>query len=174
MRPQSRALISGLTVLAVLLGGGALAHVRTHHDPNDSPGILDLDELTMSHGDGKLRITIRTHGPWPTDEIYGPNYFRVNFDSRGDASIDFAVVVTRDGGPLLAYLLRESDAAYRGDVDLTRPDNRSVKLVLRKSRLDPRPGYIEWKVESQYEDSGTCQPACDDVAPDDGKYRHGF
>lgn len=174
MRPRLKALIGGLSVLTILIGGGALGHVRTHHDPNDTPGILDLDELTMNHGDGKLRITIRTHGPWPSDEIYGQNYFRVGLDSRGSAEIDFYAMVTRNGGPLEGFLARGSDGEYRGEIELSREDDRTVKLVFRKSRLDPRPSYIDWRVQSRYEDSGDCQPICTDLAPDDGRYRHGF
>lgn len=167
---MKRALVVALT-LALSLGlvQPATANHRSHRDPRDAAGGLDIRRARLrlvdcGCGPGRdVVVVVRTHDDQP-----GYGWFTIEFDSRGgprrdryvDGSWDFAsvgfqaVLYRANGDPIVGVAGRVGDDSFR------------VRFPLKRLRHTK---HVRWRVTATLRSP---QFEIVDLAPDDGWYAH--
>jgi hypothetical protein len=172
-RSQRGALIV-VTALAVFLvaTGNALADTRRVSDGNDRPGPLDIRSATHRHAGARIVHTISTFHSWPTGLLgrNNINLFALEISTDPDRALERVVLVFFANGRMVAGVFRPS-GSFIGSATASRPNSRTVRVSLLRSRLGNPVGY-RWNWISQYRAVGTCSRVCLDRAPNSGRVLH--
>ena len=155
--------------------GDALADSRRISDGNDRPGRLDIRAATHAHSGGQVVHTISTFGRWP-GRLLRPqngNLFAVEIDTDTDRALERVVLVYFLNGRMRAgvYRLRRGSLIFIDAARASKPNSRTMRVVIRQSRLGSPEGY-EWFAHSEYRAPGACSAACVDHAPNNRPILH--
>jgi hypothetical protein len=168
------ALATAAAVLLALVGAEvARAGKSAAQDPNDTRGRLDIRSVSQGHSGRKVTHTIKTFGRWPSsvlDEQHS-NSFLMVLNTDSDPAIERFVFIITARGRLEAGVLT-GNGNFLGRADASRPNRRSLRVTLSKSRLGNPAGY-RWQASSSFQGSGGCGRGCVDRAPNgSGRVRH--
>ena len=143
--------------------------------------------VTVSHGEPQrarcyteIQLKLVTYDPWSSEVLSGPNDFiSFEFDLDPDDAADRCVVIrtpAQPDEPADATPARPQATVYRGctytaadvfvrDIGrVRRPDDHSVRVLLRKNRLLPKgTGSFRWRSVTSYERQG--DQACGSQGP---------
>lgn len=182
---KAHLLRAAATLVAVfLMTASASAHSRTTLDKDDVAGPLDIVATKQSHEETGVRgLTLRliTYETWDSDTLGGSHQFvSFEFNLDSDSAIERCLVITNQEVEPGAFALRGDvyknckyfDDERIGSTSLvTRPDQHSVKVNIRKRLLVPKgSGAYRWRAASSFEEQDQ-NSAC--AAPDphgDGGY----
>ena len=175
---EQKAFRRGVAVAAVVglvLAGHAQAGTNRISDGNDRPGPLDIRSASHGHAGVRVVHTISTFAAWRTG-LLGPgtpNLFAVEISTDGDAALERVVLIFSRSGQMLArvYRLSSGRLVLVGPATASRPNGRSVRVSIARSRLGSPAGY-RWKAHSQYRAPGACSNFCIDKAPNSARVLH--
>jgi hypothetical protein len=157
-----RALALTTVALLALVGAGVgRAGTTTVPDGNDTRGRLDIKSVSQGHAGTRVTHTIKTFGRWPKsllDEQHS-NSFLMLINTDRDRGIERFVFIITTRGRLAAGVLTSS-GNFLGRADVSRPDQRSVRVKISKSRLGNPPSY-RWQGFSSFQGGG-CNSGCAD------------
>ena len=171
----ARAFLPLLVVLLVLLPTGATASTRQIVDEDDTGGRLDVVAITQGHApDGRLRHTLRAQRAWPSSLLADGTVtfvFQVGLRFR---SLD---VRERDGR-LVGRICTDRSGTGLGlvrcsrDVEVTRPDSRSMRVTLDADLVKRGMTAYRWQVVTLLDSGeGGCRSVvCAEQVPDDGEW----
>jgi hypothetical protein len=167
-------LATAAAVLLALVGAEvARAGKSAAQDPNDTRGRLDIRSVSQGHSGRKVTHTIKTFGRWPSsvlDEQHS-NSFLMVLNTDSDPAIERFVFIITARGRLEAGVLT-GNGNFLGRADASRPNRRSLRVTLSKSRLGNPAGY-RWQASSSFQGSSGCGRGCVDRAPNgSGRLRH--
>lgn len=161
-------LIGIATILFALLLATtpAFAHSRTTLDQDDTAGPLDTVAAKLKHeekGVDGLTLRLITYEKWESDILGGGRQFiSFEFNLDADSVIERCLVVTKQEVEPGAFALRGDvyksckyfDDERVGSTSLvTRPDQHSVKVRVRKRLLVPRAsGAYKWRAATSFEE----------------------
>lgn len=150
-------------------GAGISCYPLTPADPNDTPGILDVRQVTATLGASPSVWRISTFGRTSKRRLWDEGYFVVSFDSKGDAGFDFHVLVKSTGRRIRALLLKDGVRRAVGRVGASRPGGRGVRVRVAPERLEipPERAYYRWSVRTMLT-ARHCRP-CLDIVPAEGE-----
>jgi hypothetical protein len=172
---SQRGAVTALTALAVgLVGtGNALADTKRISDRNDRPGPLDIRSASHGHAGTRVVHTISTFGAWPVGllGLSTPNLFALEISTDADPALERVVLVFSANGRMVANVLRLPGGGFIGSARASRPNPRTVRVSILRSRLGNPVGY-RWNAISQYQAVGTCSRVCIDSAPNFGRVLH--
>src|SRR5918999_2902689 len=150
-----RGVVTVLTALAVGLAASGNAHADTNRisDGNERPGRLDIRSASHGHAGARVVHTISTFGRWPR-RLLGPNtpnLFAVEISTDGDRRLERVVVVFFQNGRMVAgvFRVRSGRLVFIGSASASKPNARSVRVSVRRSRLGNPAGY-RWNAYSQF------------------------
>jgi hypothetical protein len=162
----SCALASTAAALLALVGAEvARAGRSTVQDGNDTSGRLDIRSVSQGHSGAKVTHTIKTFGRWPNsllDEQHS-NSFLMLLNTDSDRVLERIVFIITARGRLEAGVLT-ANGNFLGRTDVSRPNRRSLRVTLSRSRLGNPAGY-RWQASSSFRGSGGCRRGCVDRAP---------
>ena len=168
----------GVTVLIIvmvaLVGvGNAYADTRTISDGNDRPGPLDIRSARHAHDGTRVVHRISTFSTWRSGVIgrNTSNLFAVEISTDGDPALERVVLVFSANGRLVAQVFRLPAGTLVGAASASRPNGRTVRVSIPRSRLGNVTGY-RWNAHSQYRAAGACSGFCFDRAPNSGRVLH--
>jgi hypothetical protein len=149
--------------------------------------------VTMPHGDEaqrercytEIQLKLVTYEPWSSEVLAEPNGFiSFEFNLDADDAIERCVVIltpaqpddpadpmpARPQGTIYRNCDYSDDVFVRDVGRVRRPDNHSIRILLRKDRLLPRgTGSFRWRSVTSYERQG--DQACGSQGPPtDGGY----
>ncbi|HEX6844878.1 MAG TPA: hypothetical protein VF235_07175 [Actinomycetota bacterium] len=170
-----RAAVLGLVLLASIGLGVALRAAGTvTPDPNDTPGLFDVETVRFVREPGEFpRWSVRMYGVWTIAEVWDRGYASVEFDTRYGEDADFYVLVRSLGNRLDATLFRvrphaQNDLAVaKVKVRRGSPDGLSVWVPLRKLDFGASRTTFGWWVLTTFT-GDRCPASCFDRVPDDG------
>jgi hypothetical protein len=128
----------------------AQAHTETVRDRNDRPGRLDIRAASVGHEGDSVRHTITTFGTWGNALIgqRTPHYLALALDLRDNSRPErFVLFVSRSGSVRALYLNRSG--AVLDELPVSRPNRRSVSVVIARDLLDDEGGY-RWIALSRF------------------------
>jgi hypothetical protein len=169
------AFTSALTV-ALVAGGNAHADTKRISDGNDRPGRLDIRSASHGHSGARVVHTISTFGRWPT-RLLGPNtpnLFAVEISTDGDRRLERVVLVFFQNGRMVAGVFRVRSGGrlvFIGRASASKPNARSVRVSIRRSRLGDPVGY-RWNAYSQFGSAASGCNLCIDRAPNSRRVLH--
>jgi hypothetical protein len=179
---------AGVIALSLVFAAPAPGHVSEIKDGTNGPSALDIARASFGHSKERFRVSATTEDPWSADLLGAEdgvkgndNAFQFQFNSTGDEYADYVVVVDyNDDGGLYAALYywvppypTTEEPKYLSDV-FVRKDGRTLRVSLKKRKINPRESYIGWKAESYYKDDNDCSHRCHDKAPNQGLVNHGL
>jgi hypothetical protein len=175
---EGRAFRRGVAVAAavgLVVAGHAQAGTTRIADGNDRPGPLDIRSASNGHAGVRVAHTISTFATWRTG-LLGPgtpNLFAVEISTDGDAALERVVLIFSTAGRMVARVYRLSGGrlVLVGPATASRPNGRTVRVSIARSRLGSPAGY-RWKAHSQYRAPGACSNFCIDKAPNSGRVLH--
>jgi hypothetical protein len=175
MSPRRRGLALTAVVLAIAVGGAALAVSSELKDPNDAPGALDVRLVKVNHPKGEPPSwTVITFSQWKIGQLWDRGYVFVEFDTEGLETADHYAMIRSDGRAMRGELFRVATRAGRPDrkiADLKvwrkSPDGVSVTVPLKKMEFGPYRSFYRWWVVSSLTGE-KCPNTCLDRAPDEG------
>jgi hypothetical protein len=153
--------LTAVALLALVGAEAARAGTTTVPDGNDSRGRLDIKSVSQGHSGTKVTHTIKTFARWPKsllDEQHS-NSFLMLINTDRDRVIERFVFIITTRGRLAAGVLT-SNGNFLGRADVSRPDQRSVRVKISKSRLGNPPSY-RWQGFSSFQGGG-CNRGCAD------------
>lgn len=168
-------LVVTAVVVSVLAGTQtAFAGTGTTPDANDRPGPLDIKSAAQGHqGTSRVTHTITTFSTWGTGLLgtSTPNYFAVEISTDADRAPERIVLMFSAGGRMVAGVFRPT-GQFVGLANASRPNRRSVKVSILRSRLGGPEGY-RWQALAFFRAPGACRRGCLDRAPNgSGKVLH--
>ena len=161
---------SGAVVIALALAAPALASANSTHasDPKDVHGALDIAGVTGAHVGSNIVHTLRTYKPFRSQLLKQRNtYIAFAFDTDLNGKLDAFAVIGWVGGKLRGALLDSGGEPMDTNLQVTRPDSRTVKLTI-PSRLIGSPARYRWIATAEYQGLPGCKKPCFDYAPDRG------
>jgi hypothetical protein len=153
--------LTAVALLALVGAEAARAGGATVSDGNDTRGRLDIKSVSEGHSGAKITHTIKTFSRWPKsllDEQHS-NSFLMLINTDRDRVIERFVFIITTRGRLAAGVLT-SNGNFLGRADVSRPDQRSVRVKISKSRLGNPPSY-RWQGFSSFQGGG-CNSGCVD------------
>ncbi|MGH3034811.1 MAG: hypothetical protein ACRDON_09720 [Gaiellaceae bacterium] len=167
--------MTAVTALAVglLVTGNALADTRRISDGNDRPGPLDIRSASHGHAGTRVVHTISTFSTWSIGllGLSTPNLFALEISTDADPALERVVLVFSANGRMVANVFRLPGGSFIGSATASRPNARTVRVSILRSRLGNPVGY-RWNATSQYQAVGTCSRVCIDRAPNFGRVLH--
>jgi hypothetical protein len=167
--------VTVLTALAVSLAGAgnALADTKRISDGNDRPGPLDIRSATHGHAGARVVHTISTFSTWRVSllGLNTPNLFALEISTDADPALERLVLIFSANGRMVANVFRLPGGRFLGSASASRPNARTVRVSILRSRLGNPVGY-RWKAHSQYRAAGACSRGCIDKAPNFGRVLH--
>lgn len=162
-----------LVMIALLVAIPWLASAKHAElqDGKDTTGLLDISRVRL-HGQERPVWKIITFARWGTERIFDRGYAIVNIDARGDGHFEYYALLRSVGGRMTGELFRnrkqKSDFSV-GNVKVWRNDRKSVsvRIPLRKLRMDAERTYYRWFVQTLMT-GRNCPRVCIDRAPDEG------
>jgi hypothetical protein len=172
-RSRRRATVLVLVIVALVAAGNAQADTRAISDGNDRPGPLDIRSAGHAHDGARVVHTISTFRSWRSSVIgrNTSNLFAVEISTDGDPAPERVVLVFSANGRLLAQVIRLPAGTLVGSASASKPNGRTVRLSIPRSRLGNVAGY-RWNAHSQYRAAGSCSRFCSDRAPNSGRVLH--
>ena len=169
---SSRGVLAALAVALVAVGN-AQAGTERIRDGNDRPGPLDIRSATHGHDGDRLVHTISTFRRWRVGllGLSTPNLFAVEISTDRDRAPERAVLIFATNGRLVAEVIRLPAGTSVGSASASKPNGRTVRVSIRRSRLGNPTGY-RWNAHSQYHAGGPCSDFCVDRAPNSGRVLH--
>ena len=174
---SSRGVITLATALTLALAaaGNAQADTRRISDANDRPGRLDIRSASHGHSGARVVHTISTFGRWPA-RLLGPNtpnLFAVEISTDGDRGLERVVLVFFQNGRMVAgvFRVRSRRLVFIGSASASKPNARSVRVSIRRSRLGSPAGY-RWNAYSQFGSAASGCNLCIDRAPNSRRVLH--
>jgi hypothetical protein len=162
-------------IVALVAVGNAQADTKRISDGNDVSGRLDLRSASHGHSGNRLVHRISTFGTWGARLVRrsGTNLFSLNISTDGDRRPERIVLIYSRNGHMIADVFRFSGGSLTliGSASASRPNARSVRVVIPRSRLG-NPGRYRWSAHSQFKNSGACSGFCVDSAPNSGRILH--
>ncbi len=175
LRRSRRGAVTVLTALAVSLAGAgnALADTKRISDGNDRPGPLDIRSATHGHAGVRVVHTISTFSTWRVGllGLNTPNLFALEISTDADPALERLVIIFSANGRMVANVFRLPGGRFLGSASASRPNARTVRVSILRSRLGSPVGY-RWKAHSQYRAAGACSRGCIDKAPNFGRVLH--
>jgi hypothetical protein len=153
--------LTAVALLALVGAEAARPGGATVSDGNDTRGRLEIKSVSQGHSGAKITHTIRTFSRWPKsllDEQHS-NSFLMLINTDRDRVIERFVFIITTRGRLAAGVLTSS-GNFLGRADVSRPDQRSVRVKFSKSRLGNPPSY-RWQGFSSFQGGG-CNSGCVD------------
>jgi hypothetical protein len=176
-RAEKRLVCLACALVALWVVPQAAADRKTVHDRADIEGALDIRSVTAGHDITRDRFAyiVRMDEAWKSQLLRDGNEivlaFDTNFSLRG-ARFERSVVVRWSRGSLRALVL-DGHARRVAAVPVSRPNARSVRVVVRASALGAKYGY-RWVARSLFGARSTCRSRCVDHAPNWGVVVHDF
>lgn len=169
---SSRGALAAVAVALVAVGN-AQAGTERIRDGNDRPGPLDIRSATHGHDGDRLVHTISTFGRWRVGllGLSTPNLFAIEISLDRDRAPERAVLIFSANGRLVAEVIRLPAGTSVGSASASKPNGRTVRVTIRRSRLGNPTGY-RWNAHSQYQAPGACSGFCIDRAPNSGRVLH--
>ena len=168
----------GVTLLTAMLValfavGNAYADTRVIADRNDRPGPLDIRSASHAHDGARVVHTISTFSRWRLGVIgrTTSNLFAVEISTDGDPALERVVLVFSANGRPVAQVFRLPTGTLVGSASVSRPNGRTVRISIPRSRLGNPSGY-RWNAHSQYKAAGACSGFCSDRAPNSSRVLH--
>ena len=160
-------LVATAVVVSVLAGTQtAFAGTGTTPDANDRPGPLDIKSASQGHqGSARVTHTITTFSSWRIG-ILGtntPNFFSVEISTDSDRAPERTVLAFSAQGRMVGWVFGPN-GQFVGSATASRPNNRSVRVSILRSRLGSPAGY-RWQALSFFRAPGACRRGCLDRAP---------
>ena len=146
-------LLAGVLVIA---GSSSLASRTSMRDPGDAFGPLDVRHITHGHArsGGGLVHKITTYRRWRGTALNNDySDIKILFTTDRDNKPERALVIDTEGGRLVARMHRWAAGVREqtyGRSAVSRPNLRTLKVVVRRSQL--RRGIREygWHVDTRY------------------------
>jgi hypothetical protein len=167
--------LAAVAVLTALLAPAAAFGEIASDAAADTPGSLDLTELSLEQRDVRMFLRISTAGPWThVDVAASPGRTMCVTLLRGEPAIARGriCVVTRKGRPALDYAAVAADGATGTSRPLAAKVSHPAPGVLQASFLPIAaglsPGPYAFSAQSTWTDAGACAGVCTDLAPDSG------
>ena len=170
-------LISILVVAIVVVPLGAHASHLDLTDPNDTNGLLDVQEVGM-WGNSPPRWRVFTYNGWSSAQLWDTGYILIYFDTLGplkgkDARYDYYALLSSNGRRMRGLLFR--DFKSRRDVRIgwlrtRKPGHRIVTVkigVKRRMEIGGARKTYRWYVKTVSNGTG-CRHVCIDRVPNDG------
>ena len=172
---MSRRWLLGAAMVGAIAGMAALPALASHTnqtDPDDTRGIMDVAKVRFVHDDDSPKWTVVTYHGWRPGRLWDRGYVVVRLDTQGLPTSDYYVIVRSNRDRMVGTIYRDyAHARDRliGRVPVTRPDGRSVRVVipLRFLTFGPARTSYWWSVLTLFT-SGTCPQTCFDAVPDTG------
>ena len=161
-RPLGRGivvLLAGLVVLSPLALGVAFADTHAVIDRDDSPGPLDIAAAQHGHAGRMLTFDVVTYEAWDPSTLTGSLFlFRINLDS--DKRLERGIVVRPGGDGLEARVFGKGGEVegFRGYAQVTRPDDHSFRIELKRRLLKRDLESFAWQLLSNV---AVNEPPCD-------------
>ena len=161
------AVVGALLWLAV----PALAHHTDQADANDTSGPLDLESVSFDH-EGTPTWRFVTFANWTIRRMWDRGYLTVQLDTKGDAAVDYIVVVRSVGTKLQANLFRVRSNGHEVRIDRLRTRKAGssaawVSMSLAKVVVGATRTSYFWSAMSSFTGPG-CRQTCFDTVPDEG------
>ena len=172
-RSRRGATVLIIVMVALVAVGNAYADARAISDGNDRPGPLDIRSARHAHDGARVVHTISTFSSWRSGVIgrNTSNLFAVEISTDGDPALERVVLVFSANGRLVAQVFRLPTGTFVGSASASRPNGRTVRVSIPRSRLGNVAGY-RWNAHSQYRAAGACSRFCSDRAPNSGRVLH--
>lgn len=166
----------GLLIVALLLVPfGVLAQRASSDDPQDTSGLLDVRRVNLSGALERPTFKTITFKRWTAKRLWDRGYVIVHLDASGDNRFEHYILVRSTGGRMAASLYRDrkNDVdVFVGDVDVWRPNKRSVAVRVKLARLNmpEQRTYYRWFVKTLML-GNNCPTVCMDRVPNRGAER---
>jgi hypothetical protein len=145
-------------LVAALMPRVANADIRTIRDPNDVAGRLDIKSARHGHQGARLVHVVTTFARFTSRSLRGGDSFTFQFDTNANhQTFERFVSVFWRNGALRAFV--SSRTRFLGRAAVSRPNRRTVRIVVRKNLLRSPLLRYRWIVASFFGTSGS------DVAP---------
>ena len=184
MRRLSVCLLCAGMLLVVAAPG--LADRAALHDRNDAFGRLDVRTITQGHLDTSARRMllhrIDTFGTWDKDSLrhegaYIHILFTTDADNRPERMLNVDTVDNRLVAEMRSWRKKGVGETIYGHARVSRPDNKSVRVVFPRKLLGRGVDEYGWHVDTQFHKAGHphCGTergvivVCPDSAPNDTK-----
>lgn len=176
-----RALVRFLILTALATPAAALADTRSVEDPPNPNQELDPVRATSGHDESRKRVlvhTITTAEPTCCGGLYELT-LRIWLPHGKRSGPDRQIVVTGNGyGPTpFEGLVYDRRARVRGQANVWRPDDRTLRIEFDRRLLRRKPTSYEWVMLVQ----SACRPPIEyypcggpkfDRVPDTGRIEH--
>ena len=161
------ALVGAVSLVPLL----ASARHTSVPDPNDTLGLLDIQQVDVEGSNTRPRWVLLSFERWTIEDIWDTGFALVHLDSFGDGAFDYYAIVKSDGSRLIASLYRDRDNKrdrFLRNVSVDKPTRRTVEVSIPLSKVRVRNnGTYRWFTRTLFT-SGRCQDTCIDRAPDSG------
>ena len=127
-----------LLVGAFLIGGVAAGHPQKRSDADDSPDLLDIKTVVVSHTARKLKVDVRTWQTWQTSELQsGKRTIWFTFDTKGGRAADYSINILRsDADGLICIVGKEPDGQPVANGRANRKSQRHVSCSFRRKHIE--------------------------------------
>ncbi len=172
-RPRRQVTLLTALLVSLFAVGNAYADTRRISDGNDRPGPLDIRAASHGHAGVRVVHTISTFSTWRVGLLgpNTPNLFALEISTDADPALERLVIIFSANGRMVARVFRLPDGRFLGSASASRPNARTVRVSILRSRLGNPVGY-RWKAHSQYRAAGGCSRGCIDKAPNVGRVLH--
>ena len=166
-----------MTALILMPGVPAKADIGGANDPQEDFLFLDIAEISHRHDGRALLHRVTTYEDWATDDLDNRSKILFKFSFDDDSYDEREVRVDVEDGVLSAVMYSGANKRI-AEVDVSRPDARSVRIRFPSRLLEPGIERYTWRTKTiahGCEDPNTdtnpiaASMRCFDYAPNDRK-----
>ena len=164
--------VGSAIVLLLLVSSSVAASDTDQTDPVDTNGRFDAVSVTLAHDAEDGRWRTRMARKWNLKDAWDRGYVLISFDTKGDATGDFYVLLRSTGQDLRAALYKDNASGKDPRLSAAKAekfDAKTAQIDLRLQRLEIGPSRTEWFWSVQTLWTGNlCTHVCMDLVPDSG------
>jgi hypothetical protein len=153
-RVQRLTVATAVILVVGLAPSEASADPRTIRDGNDVAGRLDIKSARHGHQGARLVHAVTTFARFTSRSLRGGDSFTFQFDTNANhQTFERFVSVFWRNGALRAFV--SSRTRFLGRAAVSRPNRRTVRIVVRKNLLRSPLLRYRWLVGSSFGPSGS-------------------
>ena len=174
---KKRFALVGLAIAIALVAAPAGGDTVKKTDGEDERNsLLDIKSVKHSHDGDKLMHKLTTYGAWDsTDLKIRAIHFIIKLSGDPDHNAERLILIYYKNGDMRAKLYNTfgDPPAFMDHINVSRPNNKSVKVKFKKSKLEAGDiSRYKWSATTVDESSSGCNRGCYDHEPNNGMITH--